>query len=233
MQFHTLPWDSDFFHIRVGKLDLDLSDSATEAVDFLRSNPCDLTYVFPPEVSTPDFLDALTEAGATLVDVKIIYRKNAPGMPKKREVAEIIQQDQITPELARLASRSGWCSRFFRDPRLRPYFEELYRRWVESCLSDPCGGVWCSIRDGRMAGMACATVSAAHIGKLGLIAVDDVFQGHGIGKMLMAAVEDFYSRHGATTFEVATQQVNAGACHLYERCGYSVAQRIPTWHYWK
>lgn len=82
MKFSNLPWDSEFFHVRVGKLELDPLDSATAVIKFLRNNSGDLTYVFTPEAPSSALSNALAEAGATLVDVKTIYRKDA-SRPRK------------------------------------------------------------------------------------------------------------------------------------------------------
>ncbi|RAI85558.1 peptide alpha-N-acetyltransferase [Algoriphagus yeomjeoni] len=83
-----------------------------------------------------------------------------------------------------------------------------------------------------MAGMV--TCSVEHeVGKIGLIAVAEKYQGQGWGKKLVKAAEYKCYQAGAKEMLIPTQETNLPACKLYQSLGYTSAQRGHVYHWWK
>lgn len=58
------------------------------------------------------------------------------------------------------------------------------------------------------------------------VAVDESMAGRGIGATLMAIADDLAAAQGADTLSLHVWADNAGAIHLYEKCGYAIAHHI-------
>jgi len=77
------------------------------------------------------------------------------------------------------------------------------------------------------------TASAADtVGKVGLIAVLDAWQGQGLGSLLMGAIHRWMIGRGVKQSTVVTQLVNTAACKLYERLGYHLINVQHYYHFW-
>jgi ribosomal protein S18 acetylase RimI-like enzyme len=70
------------------------------------------------------------------------------------------------------------------------------------------------------------------IGNIGLVAVAETHRGRGIGGRLIDAAHCWMVARQAAKTTVVTQGVNAPACRLYERVGYSIEQVEHYYHFW-
>jgi ribosomal protein S18 acetylase RimI-like enzyme len=85
--------------------------------------------------------------------------------------------------------------------------------------------------DRNVVGMT--TVSEAEaLGRIGLIAVLENFQGRGVGSLLMGTAHRWMIGRGAKQATVVTQLANVPACKLYERLGYHLVTVQHYYHFW-
>lgn len=78
-------------------------------------------------------------------------------------------------------------------------------------------------RDGRLVGSIRYRVDGDLL-LIGRIAVAPDQQGEGIGRLLLDATEE---RSGAAEAELFTGSLSEANIELYERCGYTVSERVP------
>ena len=226
----TLPWDSDFFHLRIGRVDVHAATDWELLREMVESGqaPFDLLYVFS-DAELPAPLPA-----ARRVDTKVVYRKMvSPAEPS--EDGHILEFEGTVPdaELYRLALVSGRYSRFNVDERFpEGSYERLYRRWIENSVNGLCAEtVLCYVEGDSTLGFVTLGMNAGE-GEIGLIAVDPHWQGHGIGAKLIRAAERRLQARGVDSLEVATQQDNTTACHFYEKCGFVKKSGTDIYHLW-
>jgi len=160
------------------------------------------------------------------VDTKITFEKKLldsfedPGLGS--------YQGELTKELEELAYLSGTYSRFKLDSRLQNgEFEKLYKLWINKALESQKVLV-----TPEKAGMVSFSVEK-EIGRIGLIAVSDKYQGQGWGKKLVQAIEFWAFQKGAKAMQIVTQESNIPACRLFQNLGYEIVEKVFVYHWWK
>lgn len=218
-----LPWDSDFFQLRIGRLMLD----KVVRPDLTGLEQYDLLYLMlAPDRLPPEELSS----NSVKYDTKVTWKKKLSDVcldlhPNIREIRV------PSPEFLTLGYQSGWCSRFFLDPRLKKYACDMYRIWLEKYLADSSAATYVYMVDGKMAGMINCKVQDGE-GCIGLFAVDNEFRGRGIGAALAQAVEYFFHSRNVLKCQVVTQKDNIGAMRAYQRYGYRIDYQVDIWHWW-
>ena len=225
-----LDWDSEFFKLKIGRLDLDSVEEFSEIMlkaEKLRQS-YDLLYIFTEGTLTQHFSDI------KLVDTKTIFTKQLVNSPKEILDVSKYVDSVVSQDLYHLAWVSGKYSRFQLDKRFPDdAYERLYSRWIEqSVVGNMASGVFVHSSDGKIDGMITVGVNDKEA-SIGLIAVDDAAQGRGIGTKLIQSVEAYLLNETlVTTLKVATQWENKAACRLYEKNGFEVESKTNIYHWW-
>ena len=229
MDIRTLQWDSDFFGLRIGRVDLQTQADATELAkrhEELKQQ-YNLLYVF--DLNAVGFV----AEGARLVDEKILYSKYCENRVADKDVM-LYQQDAPRDYLYKLALVSGGYSRFKLDKRLpEGSYEKMYRLWMnKSC---PAAGsnkqIFVYYPDGIAQGMITVDYEGEKA-QIGLVAVDPDYQHQGVGTKIMSTLESYLYRKGVVTIDVATQAANTDACRWYDKNGFNVQSKTPIYHWW-
>lgn len=230
MNISTLDWDSRFFGLRIGRVDLQTpADAAALLKQYAElKQQYDLLYVF-------DAVQAgFSAAGAQLVDEKILYAK--PCEPRQAFYAvSLYQGDKPTDALYRLALISGSYSRFRLDSLFpKGSFERLYRRWIETaCPAEGTNKQILTFLDSHGVTKGMITIDyQSELGHIGLVAVDTDTQHMGIGSKLMSTLDGYLFERGVKTLEVPTQKANLDACRWYEKNGFSIKSVTSIYHWW-
>ena len=227
---HRLDWDSEFFRLNIGRLDLDSIEEFSEIMqkaEKLRQS-YDLLYIFAEETLNQQILDI------NLVDTKTIFTKQLVNSPKEILDVSKYSDSVVTSDLYRLAWVSGKYSRFQLDKHFpNDAYERLYSRWIEQSVAGKMAdGVFVHTSNGRIDGMITVSVEGTEA-SIGLVAVDNVAQGRGIGSQLIHAVEShLLADTQVTTLKVTTQWENKAACRLYEKNGFEVESKTNIYHWW-
>lgn len=230
MKFEVLEWDSNFFNLRIGRLNVykeDAIDGIKELLYQQKDKCYDLIYVFVPHNFKMKKLDFIK-----LVDEKVLYELNA-----QNQGTSFVDLDQIslyegslTDEIFSLACISGKHSRFKLDSQFpEASFSNLYRIWIEkSILKDK---VYIYKEGNAILGL----ITLEYInntGVIGLLGVHPNAQGKGIGKVLINKVKLDLLNAGIPRLTVATQNKNEQACRFYESVGFSVFSITDIYHCW-
>lgn len=219
-----LDWDSDFFNLEVGELNIDNSDSF-ELGNF------DLIYVKSNEKKEIE----LNGFEKTHSEAKVVYYKNLVDFNQiNNQVIELSEANYSLDELNQLAFESGKHSRFKLDDRIdNRKFEELYELWVKNSINKSFADeVFVYLHETIIAGFVSYKVVDDYA-TVGLIAVSKGYQGKGIGKELLYRVENELLKKGINELRIPTQEENHQACGFYEKLGYKKFETINISHYWR
>ena len=229
MKVEPKKWDSEFFHLRIGIAEIDTKEDSellALRIDELRGE-YDLLYVF--DSNRIDF----KAKGARLVDEKIVYSKITEHRQSYDDVM-LYQQPFPRDYLYDLALVSGAYSRFKLDERLpKDSYERMYRKWIDNaCPQEGTNKhIFVYYSDGKAHGMITVDYEGSHA-KIGLAAVDPVYQHQGVGTKIMSTVEEYLYQQGVFTIEVVTQQANVDACRWYEKNGFVKQSTTNIYHWW-
>ena len=230
MEIRSLQWDSDFFGLRIGRVDLQTAEDAIELTKQQKNlkQQFDMLYIFDPN-NVGFWAD-----GARLMDEKILYSK--PCEPRK-QFPEISFYKATLPneDLYRLALVSGGYSRFKLDERLpKGSYERLYNRWIENaCPEEGTNKQILLFKDEQNVVRGMITIDyQGELGHIGLVAVDTDAQHQGIGGKIMSTLDGYLYQQGVKTLEVPTQKANTDACRWYEKNGFIIQSVTPIYHWW-
>jgi dTDP-4-amino-4,6-dideoxy-D-galactose acyltransferase len=233
-QIEKLDWDSDFFKIKIGQLNL----IQFEDLEILKLNTeFDLVYV-NCTFSLGEF-EKVSYSG-TKVDYEKVL-KSFEISPYKTTAIINVDSDYFSKyekELNELAYLSGHQSRFYQDPLFKESdFKKLYDKWLENALNKTHDNVFLVYHDElKMKPTALLTGRINNIdlnARVGLFAVHESQQGQGLGKTMLNAFEQLSKTTDCKMITIPTQKENLGACRFYESLGYHQLQIQFSYHLWK
>jgi dTDP-4-amino-4,6-dideoxy-D-galactose acyltransferase len=231
-----LPWDSEFFGVRVARIRGDLTRAQiARADDWCRHQHVSVAYLLLPTERTPA-IEVAEDLGFHCVDIRVVLassrdRVSAPAQPSGTVRPH---QPSDTEALERIARNAHRDSRFYADPHFpRERCDALYATWIRRSCEAQEVTVLVAERDGDVAGYLTYRPdrgSATLI--IELVGVAEDHRGHGVGAAMVGAGLGACLKSGAPRVEVATQGRNVGAQHLYQRAGMTTAS-VSIWlHKW-
>ena len=230
MDVRKLNWDSDFFGLRIGRVDIASKEDGLLLANQIETlkDKFDLVYVFANHglcIQLPE---------ARLVDEKVVYTFS--GLSNSEPNSNVILWDKdkdVTDDLLQLALVSGKYSRFKLDDRFpKGSYERLYSCWIEQSVNHVLATeVFCFMVDGFPRGLITLDVENG-VGTIGLVAIHEDFQQRGIGTAMMQHVKHYAQENKCGKLAVATQLNNLPPCRLYEKSGFSVESITDVWHWW-
>ncbi|HMK71863.1 MAG TPA: GNAT family N-acetyltransferase [Myxococcaceae bacterium] len=232
MKLRTLDWDSDFFGVRIARLEetrLDPEDVAVLEQE-VAARGIDCVYLLADEALPP--ARALT-AGFWPVDERVTLElEPVPELVLRGGGARpaVAADARALEDIAGEAHRG---TRFFTDPHFpKERSIELYRTWIRNSLGGAADAVLVVDDASGPAGYATASVKAGGLGEIGLVGVAARARGQGLGRALVAAVVHWIGERGCTRAQVVTQGLNAVALRLYQGAGFRIARTQTWYHRW-
>jgi dTDP-4-amino-4,6-dideoxy-D-galactose acyltransferase len=230
-----LDWDSNFFGIKTGKLDLvNISDddlfAQLKSANFVEFQ---LVYIFATH-GVNSINEAISKTGAKLYDEKVTYVIDTYDFtPVSSEFIATCKGAEMGKDLEELAIESGIYSRFRIDPKIpRNKFEELYRLWMKNSLDGSFATEVFTYEDhGKRLGMVSVDIRKAE-GWIGIIAVNENYRGRSIGKYLIHKAIQYCKDNNVKILNVQTQMLNKVSCAFYEKIGFRVRSVVDVYHLW-
>lgn len=217
----TLPWDSEFFGFRVGRLHGDAltPDLAADAKQWCRANGVSCLYFLGSAKPVDD------PQGFYFVDERVTCRWETQPVTGTSPAVRPFEPNDLAA-LEPIARCSHRDSRFYHDPEFdRARCDELYATWIRrSCQESP-ATVFVGVYRGRPAGYLTCTGNS-----IGLVAVAEGARGRGLGTQLVTAAQRHFYASGAPYAEVVTQGRNQAARELYLRRGFKVVNSQHWYH---
>jgi dTDP-4-amino-4,6-dideoxy-D-galactose acyltransferase len=227
----VLPWDSQFFRRRVGRVKTaPLTDGGlAAAIAAGRDADLDCIYltVFPSDKPLP----VPERFGFQLVDVQLDLERRLQLAPAANELSQLLLRPGQLADIPALRSAIGalapW-SRFAMDPRFGVRdAERMYEAWLEKSARSDRDLFALAIRGTDPLGFI--TVEGWPTPKIALISVSET--GMGIGGLLMDRAVDWASQH-AESLSVTTQARNVAALRFYGRHGFEIKRSRYVYHLW-
>lgn len=226
----SLPWDSEFFHMRIARLSGRrlTENSLSAAFDWCRAERTECLY-FLASPDDPLTLSLAEREGFHLVDVRVTLSRALADEISPSPSVRALQSGDL-PALLEIASVSHTASRFYFDGRFpRDRCGELYREWLRKSSGPPPNVTLVVEHQGAPAGyVTCDCTDGA--GEIGLLAVAAWARGNGLGWLLVQAALAHLQKNGAKKVSVVTQGRNLGALRLYERHGFTT-QSLELWYH--
>lgn len=229
-----LPWDTAFFNLKIGSVQID-ADNEIDICSILEEanrDGYDLLYIFNdinsqlPEINCPNYT-------VKLVDNKVIFSKlieNCDNEPEVESLKSINNYD--LDRLYFLALESGHYSRYKLDGKLAIHFERFYKTWIDNSINNTIADeIFVYRTSSEIAGFVSIKYGQDE-SVIGLIAVDPTFRGKKIGEKLMKKCFFESVRNKNKTITVATQLENIGACKFYHRMGMNIKNTNKIYHAW-
>jgi len=231
----ALDWDSNFFGIRVGKLDLTSvsGDDLARGISEITESGFKLIYAFAAHDES-SVKTSVLKSGGVLRDEKVTFTMDVTGFkPQLSSFVRSCKGEPMSSEFEYLAFEAGRYSRFRTDEQIpRKKFEELYSLWMVNSLNGSFAKevfVW--EEDEAKLGMVSLGVKNNE-GWIGLIAVSELHRGKSIGKYLIHQVIEYCQKQGIKILNVQTQLENRGSCAFYEKVGFRISNIEDVYHIW-
>ncbi len=255
-----LPWDTEFFGFRVGRVKGDtLEDAQAAQVNaWCRAEGIRCLY-FLARSDSPITIRNAQYHGFNLVDLRLTLERKveqASRLPPPGSGAIRPACPHDVPAVQTIARPEHRDTRFFSDPHFpQRLAQELYATWIKlECegraqqvfvaapgTNSPGSGTSPesasrATLDGSLASpvgyISCHFDAGRRTGQIGLIAVSGEFQGKGLGRALVQRALDWFAAQGAQSVSVVTQGRNIPAQRLYQGCGFASASMQLWFHKW-
>jgi dTDP-4-amino-4,6-dideoxy-D-galactose acyltransferase len=227
-----LPWDSEFFGVRIARVNGNRIDAPRLAAinDWCNSNAIECLYLL---ADANDAQTVRVAEGFVLTDIRVRFELPltadppvAPGMHVRPFRAEDV------PALRAVAGASHRDSRFYYDEHFdRSRCDELYRTWLQRSTEGWADAVFVADWEGSPAGYISCHLSGTD-GSIGLIAVHPEARGRGLAGQLVKSALAYFSATEMKRALVVTQGRNIASQRLYQKCGF-ITESVQLWfHRW-
>jgi dTDP-4-amino-4,6-dideoxy-D-galactose acyltransferase len=229
-----LEWDSNFFGVRIARLNASRLDEETlaSALQWCNSNRIDCLYFLADadHAMTPILAE---KNGFHLTDVRVTYeRPLAQNETFPAHGTIRLAREQDLPTLREIARNTHRDTRFYFDGRFdRDKCDQFYATWVENSLR----GFAQAVLVAEVAGIPAAYLTChlkANESQIGLLGVGAQHQGRGLGTKLVQQFFSWSREHNAQRATVVTQGRNLAAQRLYQRNSFVTASLQLWYHRW-
>lgn len=230
-----LPWDSEFFGFRIGRLKARrlTADTLPAALAWAAAERLRCAYLLA-DADSAETLARAHEGGFKFVDVRVDLAADLPAGSIADPAVPL--RPATAADLAPLEAISRVAhqdTRFFKDTNFPAHrAADLYAEWIRRdfrvhrilVATDADGGI--------LGYVTCQVDPAAATGRIGLIAVAAGHRQRGLGRALVQGALAHFSRAGCRQAWVATQASNVPAQRLYQSLGFRTAETAATFHRW-
>lgn len=231
MKIEKLNWDSNFFNLRIGKIECkEVTFSKAEIEDIEKY---DLIYVISEnKIDNPHLSKPFTK-----VEFKFEL-KNCPiyELNLKDDISAV--SDEISNndvnKLNKLAFAAGEYSRFRRDEKFnKNEFTLLYLEWIRNSINQKIADKVLIHRDEHEVITGFITLKFHELNtNIGLLAVDKEVRQQGIGRKLIERAKYYAQNYGSENLVVSTQLDNISACSFYKKNNFNLINQYFIYHLW-
>lgn len=227
-----LPWDTEFWGVRIGRVEGGtLTPERLASVDaWSDAHDVRCVYFLADAGDAPTAL-VVEDGGFRLMDVRVELRR--PAGAESAAGVRPVRDDDREP-LRAIARSSHGVTRFYADPNFPDArCDDLYETWITRSLDGWADQVLVAERSAEPTGyVSCHLDAEVGTGSIGLIAVDERARGAGIGVALARAAVGWCHANGADVVSVVTQGRNVQALRTFERAGFLTHELGLWFHKW-
>lgn len=235
MDIQTLPWDSHFFDIKIGKVIQNQFDSQDLNRIYSDAKQQGFRLLYIESNNRLSFAESC-HGDLMLVDIKTSLRVRVTNVTHAFIRWSLVEYDglEVTSELEQLAYESGVYSRFHVDSKFPDrLFKKLYKKWIQNSLHKKSADIVFVCLNNRKKPVGFITIKKyqdkSHIG---LISVARRYRKKRIGSSLLQQAIQWSHMKQCKYMTITTQFDNTSAMNLYKRCGFKITEKIYYYHYW-
>jgi dTDP-4-amino-4,6-dideoxy-D-galactose acyltransferase len=231
----VLPWDSEFFGFRIGRLESRRLTASTlhTALTWAVAERLRCAYFFA-DATCPETLSHAHEGGFRFVDLRMELAVTLNGTAPHATAAEFRPATAVDlPVIESLSRIAHHDTRFFKDTGFPAnQAAELYVEWIRRdfrvnrifVVSDRVNGIGGYV--------TCQADEDPTVGRIGLIAVAETERRRGLGRELVNGALQWFQHNGCTEVRVVTQASNIPAQRVYQALGFRTSETSATFHRW-
>jgi GNAT superfamily N-acetyltransferase len=234
-----LPWDTDFFGQRIGRIDAaQPSEAQMEAIESWCAK--ERIACLYHQVNAADIPGVrLAEGrGFQLMEVRLFMEARldaaalAPALPDGVTIRPTLPSDLAA--LQSLAAVSYPFTRYHADPHFAPAAAAYYGVWVKNSLEGLSNFHLAAEKDNRLMGFISGQAHPTESGEevFELMAVDPAVRQGGIGRALLIAGMEWCRRNGRLRITFATQGGNIALQRAVQRLGFLSLKCTLYYHRW-
>jgi dTDP-4-amino-4,6-dideoxy-D-galactose acyltransferase len=231
----VLPWDTEFFGFRVGRLSSPRLTTASlnSALKWAKAERLRCAYFFA-DGECPSTLSLACEGGFKFVDVRMELSLAAgpmPALPPEAMFRPAAARD--LPAIAALSRIAHLDTRFFKDENFpAAKAAELYVEWIHRDFKLHRVFTVPLTHEDIAGYITCEYDRTTKVGRIGLIAVTATRRRRGLGRALVAGALQWFWDSGCEEVRVVTQASNVAAQRAYQSLGFRTVNACATFHRW-
>lgn len=235
-----LPWDSRHFGWRIARATVNRLNQSTwrELDSWRRSNEIDCLYFMAEAADKASIRQAL-RLGFDLVETRLAFQRNykkaPPVMPAADGFSLRLAKSADLEQLASITKGAFSLSRFYADRCFdKEKVEQMYQIWIrKSVTGDFDDAVIVAEAASELLGYAtCRLNHLPSVGRIGLICVDESFQGRGVGLTLKQYSVWWFQQQGMRRSYAGTQVSNIGSQIINHRADFIPLSAKQIFHKW-
>ncbi len=229
-----LDWDSNFFDLRIARLNRSRLDEITlaETLDWCSDHHIDCLYFLADSNHAPTPVLA-GQNDFHLTDIRITFERTlARAESFAEDPAVRPAREEDLPALRELASTTHRDTRFYFDEHFdRAKCAQLYATWIENSFRGFAQAVLVADTGDRPAAYLTCHLKGDEA-QIGLVGVSAKHQGQGLGTKIVQQFLAWSCQHNAKRATVVTQGRNLSAQRLYQRNAFLTASFQLWYHRW-
>lgn len=228
LKINRLDWDSDFFGIEVGQLQMDKNSEPD------LSNAIEYEFIEVKQYQN----DSIKIIGFenNFQETKLIFSKKITNTNTTFPDFIFDNDNKQVPNtlLYPLAYESGKYSRYKLDIHFKEnQFKNLYQKWIDNSVNKQFADKVFYILESDIIQGFVTIKKNDEFATIGLIAVLESSQGKGFGSLLLKKAEDYCISESIYELRIPTQKENLQACNFYYKQRYTIFEESIIKHYWK
>lgn len=229
--FKILEWDSNFFGIKVARIDSNLNKhNIINVFSQLNCEGVDLVYFNSRFLVGED-----KNYKNYLLDKRVSLLKKLKDKKPWDDRVKLFSGNVPTGKMIELSRRVAQNSRFYFDPNIpEKKVYEMYEIWLKKSISkEMATDVLVYENENGILGFATIKILSNDKALIPMLAVDRNFEGLGISFMLMQAIETFLLNKGCDYLVSETRAKNLRALKVYKRFGITCEPSHYINHLWR
>lgn len=235
--FTDLPWDTEYFGLKSGKLVLKKEINKKDIKEILEKNKMYEFITITNENNNAQNNKIIGETtNSFLADINMQFsRKISNEIIKSYDSQEIRIEEAINPsrEILQIGEKAFIHSRFYNDSNLSIERSKLiYVNWLKNAFNK-IGKYFVKFIDEKNITLGFLLFSIdKNVGIIELIAVDPSTSIKGIGQKMIKSLISFLALKKVETISVGTQGNNLKAQNFYYYCGFRLVACHSIYHCW-
>jgi dTDP-4-amino-4,6-dideoxy-D-galactose acyltransferase len=229
-----LEWDSDFFGVRIARVDdgrLD-AEKIESIFQWCAENKIDCLYF----LCAPDDDDSVAiaeNAGFHQVDIRMELFCRVSEQPVTARLTIRNFREGDLPFLKEIAANVYRESRFYYDRNFdKERVSALYQEWIQKSCRENADAVLVAQHQGNIGGFISCQADSPNLGRIGLLGVSENARGIGVGNALVKSALNYFCKHNVAEARVVTQGRNISAQRLYQANGFRTHSLNLWYHKW-